>query len=81
MARDRKGRFAKRRKGMGMNALIYPMLGMIAWNVALGVSAHVEPTPVVVEQKVEEVKRQVIIETKIDWTPERIEKEIRNTFP
>jgi len=41
-----------------------------------------EETPHIIEYaQAEEVAEVVLIETKIEWTEERIKEEIRNTFP
>ena len=65
---------------MGIMALILPTMVILGLYVSLGVSAYIEPTPVIVEQYTEVVPRVVLIGTEINWTPERIEQEIREVF-
>ena len=60
--------------------LVIPLMVILGLYCAFTVSA-MEPTPIVVEQEFEFEPQVVQIGTKINWTPERIEEEIRNTFP
>lgn len=80
--RDSKGRFAKRKKGKGIMALIVPMIlvgGLYgAHGVAVAIDS-VEPEVIVVEQKVEEIPRTVLVEGRPKWTQERIKQQVEET--
>lgn len=84
MKRDRKGRFARKHKGMGIKALVIPLVIVGGLYAAHGIAvaiASVEPEPVVVDQTREREPREVRIRPVVDWdTPGRIEKEIRELF-
>ena len=80
MKRDSKGRFAKRK---GKENVLIPMLvgvGLFALYISLGINQHVEPTPVVYASEFEFEPNVILIGTKVNWTPERIEEEIRKVF-
>ena len=79
MLRNRKGRFTKHRRE---NVIIPVLLGVafIALYISLGISTHIEPTPVVYASGFEFEPNVVLIGTEINWTPQRVEEEIRKVF-
>jgi len=64
---------------------------VIGWGIALGIisgiviDTMIQQSFVVYEAEahteIEIPRKEVLIETRINWTPERIEQEIQNTFP
>lgn len=80
--RDILGRFAKT-----INWELCIGIGLLG-GIVLGILIDIKSQPIVIINEVEakEVEesiypREVKIEAVIDWTPDRIEKEIRDTFP
>lgn len=58
------------------------MLGVIGGNIIVNSEEHNKEHPIVYEALAEEGEpREILIETKVEWTEERIIEEIKNTFP
>lgn len=83
MYRNRRGQFAKKPKlhKVGIKGLVVPLTIIICMYLAHGVAVaidSVEPETMIVEQK-----RGIEVELVgvVNWTPERIERAIRETFP